>query len=87
MLNSLRRTLLVFRKYRGRLVVSQLLVLISALSIIGLATLTQRLINEGVVAENSEAILRTGFWMFILALVAGFALAGAAKGTADFVST
>ena len=38
-----------------------------------LPTLTQRLINEGIVAEDSEAILRTGFWMFILALVAGFA--------------
>ncbi len=78
MLTSFRRVLLVFRKYRGRLVISQVLVLISALSIIGVATFTQRLINEGIVAEDPEAILRTGFWMFVLALVAGFALAGAA---------
>ncbi len=59
--------------------ISQVLVLISALSIIGVATFTQRLINEGIVAEDPGTILRTGFWMFVLALVAGFALAGAAS--------
>ena len=72
MLSSFRRTLLVFKKYRGRLVISQVLVSISALSIIGVATLTQRLINQGIIAEDPEAILRAGFWMFILALVAGW---------------
>jgi hypothetical protein len=35
MLTSFRHGLLVFRKYRGRLVISQVLVMISALSILG----------------------------------------------------
>ncbi len=94
MLTSFRRILIVFKKYRGRLVISQVLVMISALSIIGVATFTQRLINEGIIAEDPGAILRTGFWMFVLALVAGFALAGAAalavffsQGTAYVIRT
>ena len=35
LLTSFRRVLLVLRKYQGRLVISQVLVMISALSIIG----------------------------------------------------
>jgi ABC-type multidrug transport system fused ATPase/permease subunit len=94
MLKSLVRSLIVFRKYRGRLVVSQVLVMISALSVLGVATLTQRLINDGIEAGSGEAVLRIGFWMLILAVIAGAAMAGAAslavffsQGTAYVIRT
>lgn len=94
MFKSLFRTLIVFRKYRGRLVVSQVLVLISALSIIVVASLTQLLINEGIEAGDGEAVLRIGFRMLILAVIAGASMAGAAalgvffsQGTAYVIRT
>lgn len=94
MFSSLRRTLVAFRKYRGRLVLSQILVAISAMSLIGVATLTQLLINEGIEAGNGEAVLRIGFWMLILAVVGGLCMAGAAslavffsQGTAYVIRT
>ena len=36
----------MYRHYRARLVISQVLVLISAIAIIGVASLNQQLINE-----------------------------------------
>jgi len=68
----------MYKKYRARLVVSQVLVLISATAIIGLASLNQQLINEGIEAGDVEAILNTGFWMLVLALISGLCLAGTA---------
>ncbi|MCP4165697.1 MAG: ABC transporter ATP-binding protein [Chloroflexi bacterium] len=85
MLKSFRRVLFLYRKYRARLIASQVLVLISALAMIGVATLNQRIINEGIIAENPAVILETGLVMFVLALISGFALAGAA-GLAVFFS-
>lgn len=94
MFKSLFRTLVVFRKYRGRLVVSQVLVLISALSIIVVASLTQLLINEGIETGDGEAVLRIGFRMLILAVIGGASMAGAAalgvffsQGTAYVIRT
>ena len=78
MLKSLSRTFGLYKKYRARLVISQVLVLISATAIIGVASLNQQLINEGIEAGNVEAILRTGFRMFVLALVSGLCLSGTA---------
>ena len=60
MIKSLRRMFGMYRRYRARLIISQVLVLISATAIIGVATLNQRLINEGIEAENVEIILSTG---------------------------
>jgi ATP-binding cassette subfamily B protein len=68
----------MYRQYRGRLIISQVLVLISATAVIGVATLNQRLINEGIEAENVEVILSTGMWMLILSLISGLCLAGTA---------
>jgi ATP-binding cassette subfamily B protein len=68
----------MYRKYRARLIISQVLVLISATAIIGVATLNQRLINEGIEAEDPEVILSTGLWMLVLALISGLCLAGTA---------
>ena len=78
MLKSFRRLLVIYKGYRLRLLFSQVLLLIAALCMIGVASLNQVIVNDGIVAENPEAILRTGFWMFILAAIAGFAMAGTA---------
>jgi ATP-binding cassette subfamily B protein len=75
MISSLRRTFVLYRQYRGRLIISQVLLMISALAVIGVATLNQTLINEGIAAEDLEMILRTGFWMAVLALIAGICMA------------
>jgi ATP-binding cassette subfamily B protein len=78
MIKSLRRTFGMYKKYRARLIISQVLVLISATAIIGVASLNQQLINEGIETGDVEVILDTGFWMLVLALVSGICLAGTA---------
>ncbi len=78
MFKSLIRVLGMYKKYRARLVISQVLVLISATAIIGVASLNQQLINDGIETGDVEAILRTGFKMLLLALVSGAALSGTA---------
>ena len=82
----------VFKGFRGRLFVSQFLLLISALCSVGVATLTQRLINDGLIAGDLDVIINTGIAMVVLALVAGGTLAGTAafavffaQGTAFYV--
>jgi|GEM_PF-5649250 len=77
-LSSLTRMFFVFKGYRGRLLVSQILLMISALASVGVATLTQRLINDGLVAGDMNVIVSTGVWMVVLAIVAGGTLAGTA---------
>jgi ATP-binding cassette subfamily B protein len=68
----------MYKKYRARLIISQVLVLISATAIIGVATLNQQLINEGIETGDIEVILGTGFWMLVLAVISGLCLAGTA---------
>jgi ATP-binding cassette subfamily B protein len=68
----------MYKKYRARLIISQVLVLISATAIIGVASLNQQLINEGIETGDVEVIVDTGFWMLVLALVSGICLAGTA---------
>ena len=52
MLKSFRRLLGIYKGYRLRLILSQVLLIISALATLGVATLNQRLINEGLLAED-----------------------------------
>ena len=78
MLKSFRRLFVIYKGYWGRLAFSQVLLLISALCMIAVATLTQRLINEGIVAANEDIVLRVGAIMIILAMVAGLAMTGTA---------
>jgi ABC-type multidrug transport system fused ATPase/permease subunit len=78
MIKSLRRMFGMYKKYRARLIISQVLVLISATAIIGVASLNQRLINEGIEADNTDVILSTGLWMLVLAVISGLCLAGTA---------
>ena len=92
MIKSFRRLFVIYRDYRGRLILSQLLVLISAAATIGVATLTQRVINDGLLKTGSGVVIETGIWMIVLGLVAAAALAGAAvfavffsEGTADVI--
>lgn len=78
MLKALPRTFIIFKMYRGRLILSQVLLLISALCMIGVATLNQTLINNGIIAGDVEAIVRNGLWMAGLAVLAGVTMAGTA---------
>lgn len=68
----------ITKMFRGRLIVSQLLLLVSALCTVGFATLTQGLVNQGMQAGDAEAALQIGWWMIILAIIAGLCMAGAA---------
>jgi ATP-binding cassette subfamily B multidrug efflux pump len=78
MLKSMRRIFEVAKEYRARLIVSQLSLLISAMATVGFATLTQGMVNQGMVVGDSEAVLNIGFWMLILAVIAGITMAIAA---------
>ena len=53
-IGNLTRLLLVFHGYRGRLLISQLLLMVSALYSVGAATLTQRLIMLASALERRE---------------------------------
>lgn len=78
MITSMRRIFGIYRRYRVRLLLSQVLVLISAVTTIVFASLTARLVNQGITAGNIEVLLDTGMQMFVLALISGVCLAGAA---------
>ena len=78
MLKSLMRVLVIFKKYRGRLILSQVLVLISALGTVVVAGLSQQLINDGIEAGDIVTVLGTGLRMLVWAIIGGGALAGAA---------
>jgi ATP-binding cassette subfamily B protein len=68
----------IYGRYRGRLILSQILVLISAATTIGVASLNQQLVNQGIQAGNMEVVLETGLQMLVLAGISGACLAGAA---------
>ena len=78
MLRSLSRTFIIFKMYRGRLILSQILLLISAATSIGVATLIQKIINQGIIEKNLDVIVDTGLWMAGLALIGGLAMAATA---------
>ncbi len=64
--------------FKGRLVLSQVLLFLSALTTIGFATLTQGLVNQGIEAGDPRTLLNIAVWMFVLAVIAGLCMAGAA---------
>jgi len=78
MLKSFRRMFVIYRGYRGRLIFSQVLLMISAMATIAVATLNERLINDGMLANNEGVVLNTGLTMAVLAAVAAITLAGTA---------
>jgi len=78
MIKSMRRMYGIYRRYWGRLLFSQALVLISAITTIAVASLNQKLVNQGIEASNMEVVLSTGLQMLVLASISGVCLAGAA---------
>jgi ATP-binding cassette subfamily B protein len=74
----MRRIFIIYRHYRARLLISQLLVLASAITTIWFASLNAKLVDQGITAGNSEVLLDTGMTMFLLALISGLCLSGAA---------
>jgi ABC-type multidrug transport system fused ATPase/permease subunit len=78
MLKSMRRIFGITTLYRFRLISSQVLLLISVLATVGFATLTQGMVNLGMVEGDPEAVLDIGFWMLVLAVIAGITMAIAA---------
>jgi ATP-binding cassette subfamily B protein len=72
------------KRYRIRLIGSQFLLLISALATVGFATLTQGMVNQGMQAGDPEAVLSIGFWMLMLAVIAGICMAIAASQAVFF---
>ena len=85
MLKSMRRIFGITKLYRFRLISSQVLLLISVIATVGFATLTQGMVNLGMVEGDPEAVLDIGFWMLVLAVIAGITMAIAA-GLAVFFS-
>ncbi len=84
MLRSMRRMFGLTKRYRIRLIGSQFLLLISALATVGFATLTQGMVNQGMQAGDPEAVLSIGFWMLMLAVIAGICMAIAASQAVFF---
>jgi ATP-binding cassette subfamily B protein len=72
------RLLTYYKPYRSRLILSQVLLLISAACSMGAASLTGRLINAGILARDAETLVETGLWMLVLAAGAGICMAGTA---------
>ena len=94
MLKSFRRMFVIYKDYRGRLLFSQLLLMVSAASMLMVASLNQRLINEGIQAGDARVIVVTGIFMVVLALIGGGCMAGTAafavffsQGTAYIIRT
>ncbi|MCE1175189.1 MAG: ABC transporter ATP-binding protein/permease, partial [Propionibacteriales bacterium] len=76
--HPVRRVLALYRPYRWRLVLSQVLLLLSAVATLGTAALNQRLVNDGLLAGDTWVIVDTGIWMAVLGTVASVLLAGTA---------
>jgi ABC-type multidrug transport system fused ATPase/permease subunit len=75
---NLRELLSSFPSQRGKLIASQVLLLVSATSQLGIGFLTERIINEGMAKENLDVAVTTGIWMMVLAVLAGISMAGTA---------
>ncbi len=84
MLKSFLRLFSIYKEYWGRLVFSQILLLISAMATVSMAALIQRMINDGLRAEDVSVIVNTGVWMVVLTLVSGVTMAGTAAQAVYF---
>ena len=78
MLAAYRRLFAGFRGYGKLFLLCQALLLVSGAASIGMAAATQHVINAGLVAGDTDAIVTTGIWMAALAVVSGLTMAGAA---------
>jgi ABC-type multidrug transport system fused ATPase/permease subunit len=78
MIKSMRRMYSIYWRARGRLILSQIMVLLSATATIAFASLNQKLVNQGIEMNNYKMVVDTGLQMLILALISGVCLAVAA---------
>lgn len=92
MLKSFRRLFAIYAGYRGHLIWSQVLLAVSAILLVVVATLNQRLINDGLLKNDIGVVVETSVIMIALTLVAaGFQVWNAyyavffAQGTAFVV--
>jgi ABC-type multidrug transport system fused ATPase/permease subunit len=72
------RVLALFRPYRKRLILSQVLLMLSAVCTLGTAALNERLVNDGLLTGDTSVVVDTGIWMAVLGVLAGVLLAGVA---------
>jgi len=72
------RIIVLYKPYRWRLIISQILLLVSAAATLAIAAFSQKLINQGIQAGNADVIVSTSLWMFALAIVSGVCLTGTA---------
>ena len=84
MIKSFSQIFRLVTEYRGRLIVSQVSLFISALSSVGFATLVAPMVNQGMVEGDANAALTYGFWMLVLAVVSGITMAIAASQAVFF---
>ena len=70
--------------YKGRLIVSQLGMLVAAVCIVAFASLISPLVNEGMVAGDAEAAIDIGIAMMVLAVVMGVSIAVSASQAVFF---
>ncbi|WP_159805299.1 ABC transporter ATP-binding protein [Cellulomonas citrea] len=77
-MHAVGRVLALYRPYRGRLILSQVLLLLSAGCTLGTAALNARLVNDGLLAGDTTVIVDTGLWMATLGVAAGLLLTGVA---------
>ena len=77
-MRAARRILSLYRPYRGRLILSQVLLMLSAICTLGTAALNERLVNDGLLTGDTGVIVDTGIWMAVLGIAAGILLAGVA---------
>ena len=78
MLSSLREVLGAFAVERGKLIMSQVLLVISAAASLGIAFLTETLVNDGIGEADLEYAVTIGIIMLVLAVVSGAAMTGTA---------
>lgn len=78
MSDSRARIFQIAQRYRGRLLLSQVLLFIAALATIGMATQTEALVNEGIGGGDVDAAIAIGWTMLVLALVSAVCLGVAA---------
>ncbi len=74
----------LIRDYKIRFVISQLAMLVAAICIVAYASLIKELVDQGMVARNSEAALDVGLWMLVLTVAMGAAMTIAASQAVFF---
>lgn len=75
-MRPLTRIMRLWRPYVGRLLLSQVFLVLSAVATLGTAALNQRLVNDGLLAKDTAVVVETGIWMAVLAVVSGLFLTG-----------